>query len=979
MSRYGLIARNETTGEDTRISKRESEINLQFKSERDTLSQLPTPPNRFGGDPGGTRSDSKAVKKPVQRPNRPPQEISTDSTVSQKQGAAADVSQYNPVALNSAQPTVTPNSAPGAAGGRFPKQRDADFNLRDGSPRPPSALRHTHQEQNADAAALTSESPVTAFPQTQNGEAAVTERTDAEPAADLSDAPPQAADTRGSSHAPLLHHHGGGRFKERRDTAFQTATPTPKSEGKTPPPARKPAEAQHPTGAAQSETVQTDAPVAPQNAEQSAPAPDDTQPADAPKPADIPDTPLKQDKPGRLKFTADEAAPGDKPVSRKLAKAEKQAAQAGAKLEQARAKLPAKRKLRSERVFDVQSGKPKRQLHFEKEVKTQGQHLKGALPLRPVKAAGNSLMLNAHRKIHQVEHENVAVKAAHRAELTVEGGVRAALRFHKTAPYRKVTRLERQAANKTVKLNYQKALADNPKLSSSVFSRMWQKRKIKKDYAKAAREAKRAAQSAQKAGSVMASAAKAVAGFVRRRPITSAVVILLVILLFLFMSLFGLGVGMGNAGLGGILTGSYLADDADIDSVELSYSEWETDLQLQILNAESNHPGFDEYRYETGDISHNPLELMAYLTAVYQYFPYSDISGELRVLFDEQYSLTFTETAETRYADPDDANEDGDYEPYDWSVLTVTLDSLPFTDVIYPKMTAEQREHYDILIRTKGGRQYVGNPFDTGWLPYVSGYYGWRVHPISGAKNLHRGIDIGFPAGTEIHSVQDGTVTFAGYGGDYGNIVIIENDKGLVTKYAHCDTMLVSAGQTVTAGDAIATVGNTGASTGPHLHMEVMKDGQYLNPLFHMDTGGSDLLPVYGVPGAAMGDGSYDALIEEAEKYLGFPYVWGGSTPETSFDCSGFVCYALTQSGVKNTGRTTALGLYNLCTPVSQSDAQAGDLIFFTGTYSTPSPVTHVGIYVGGGRMLHCGNPISYTSIETSYWQSHYYSFGRLN
>ena len=118
------------------------------------------------------------------------------------------------------------------------------------------------------------------------------------------------------------------------------------------------------------------------------------------------------------------------------------------------------------------------------------------------------------------------------------------------------------------------------------------------------------------------------------------------------------------------------------------------------------------------------------------------------------------------------------------------------------------------------------------------------------------------------------------------------------------------------------------------------------------------------------------ALITEAEKYIGYPYVWGGSNPNTSFDCSGFVSWVLTQSGVCNTGRLGAQGLYNISTPVSSANARPGDLIFFVGTYDTPG-VSHVGIYVGGGKMLHCGDPIQYADINTNYWQSHFYAFGR--
>ncbi len=132
----------------------------------------------------------------------------------------------------------------------------------------------------------------------------------------------------------------------------------------------------------------------------------------------------------------------------------------------------------------------------------------------------------------------------------------------------------------------------------------------------------------------------------------------------------------------------------------------------------------------------------------------------------------------------------------------------------------------------------------------------------------------------------------------------------------------------------------------------------------------------YDLPPEALENARFAAMIKEAEKYLGYPYVWGGSSPSTSFDCSGYVCWVLNHSGW-SVGRTSAQGLYNLCTPVSRSNARPGDLVFFKGTYKT-NGVSHVGIYVGENRMIHCGNPISYTNINTQYWQSHFFTFGRL-
>ena len=120
-------------------------------------------------------------------------------------------------------------------------------------------------------------------------------------------------------------------------------------------------------------------------------------------------------------------------------------------------------------------------------------------------------------------------------------------------------------------------------------------------------------------------------------------------------------------------------------------------------------------------------------------------------------------------------------------------------------------------------------------------------------------------------------------------------------------------------------------------------------------------------------------MITEAERYLGYPYVWGGSSPSTSFDCSGFVSYVINNCGNGwSVGRQTANGLLGCCTSVSAADAKPGDLIFFQGTYNT-SGASHVGIYVGDGMMLHCGNPIQYTSITTTYWQEHFYTYGRIN
>ena len=371
---------------------------------------------------------------------------------------------------------------------------------------------------------------------------------------------------------------------------------------------------------------------------------------------------------------------------------------------------------------------------------------------------------------------------------------------------------------------------------------------------------------------------------------------------------------------------------------------------------------------------------MGYLSAAFDAFTFEQVQAELDRVFGEQYVLTREEVVETRY------DEDGD--PYDWYVLETTLTVRPFSEIIAGSLpSGEQSDRYGIYMQTYGNRQAFGNPFSFSWLGYVSSPYGYRIHPISGEKDLHRGVDIAVAEGTPIQAVQDGRVVSAGDDGDYGLCVVIEDDKGYQSRYAHCSSISVTAGQEVKRGDVIAAVGNTGNSTGAHLHLEVKLNGEYLNPYYFVDNGddGGGAAPgtaggpaIPDDPGTPMGDGSLEAMLAEAEAYLGFPYVWGGSSPETSFDCSGYVSWVINHSGVGNVGRQTASGLFNLCTPVSRENAWPGDLIFFTGTYSSPTPVSHVGILVDEHTMIHCGDPIGYANIDSSYWTSHYYACGRL-
>ena len=672
---------------------------------------------------------------------------------------------------------------------------------------------------------------------------------------------------------------------------------------------------------------------------------------------------------------------------RQYEKARRRVEQSGKKLEKAQSKLPSRRKIQLSRQYDSDTGKVRRRLRFEQEVIPESetpslskQAVKGA-----VQTAKTAAVFKVHTKIREVEQQNVAVEAAHKGEFLAERGAGRFLRWNRqrlrTKPYRDVQKAECRLVKDNARLAWQTALRDHPELQKKNAMMKWvQKQKIKRKYAQAAREAQKTAQHTRNVltatGQVIRATAQMVAA---HKAVFLAVAGLVVVVLF-----FAAGMASCTAMLSGVqssyISSCYVADEAEIDDSELHYTELETDLQKDIKDTEINYPGFNEYRYNIGEIGHNPYELMSYLSAVYDAFTYAQVQAELERLFSQQYTLTREEIVETRH--------DSEGDPYDWYVLQTTLSVRPLGQIIAESLpSGEQSDRYGVYMQTYGNRQAFGNPFDFPWLSYVSSPYGYRIHPISGEKNLHHGMDIAVAQGTPIRAVHDGRIVSAGDAGGYGLCVVIEDDKGYQSRYAHCASLSVGAGQEVKRGDVIATVGSTGNSTGPHLHLETMLNGQYLNPYYFVDNGdtsggarpgepGGPVIPDYS--GEPMGDGSFDAMMAEAEKYLGYPYVWGGSSPSTSFDCSGYVSWVINQSGVGSVGRQTAGGLYNLSTPVSRENAQPGDLIFFSGTYSSPGPVSHVGIYVGNGQMLHCGDPIGYANINSSYWTKHFYAFGRI-
>ena len=697
--------------------------------------------------------------------------------------------------------------------------------------------------------------------------------------------------------------------------------------------------------------------------------------------------------------------------SKKLDRLQKKAEKAGKKTEAARRKLPKKREYSLERVFDEKTGRARYVLTAVVKEKP----FREDNPLKKIAGRAGSEFTNyAHGKVAESEKENSAVEGAHKTEQKAEDAYRFVKRHYKSKEQRqrkKVAKLEKKQFKKEVSFRYQKFLEENPEMQEKTLKKQLQKRmqkqRIKREYAKARRAgqaAKNTKEAAVKSANFTTTVAKKLQETAAKHASLLVTVAAFGVLLIMIMTSISSCGAMFSEGMSTTLAGSYMSVPAEIDAADLAFSELEMELQKEVDSIETDYPDYDEYRYNLDAIGHDPFALISYLSAVHTEFTAADVQGEIESLFDEMYELTLNPTTETRTrtvtktgtrtvtnADGTTSTETYTYEEeeeYTVTILEVTLTAKDLNVVAAGHMDSEQKEIYALYNETHGLTQQFYTPLDLYWYNYVSSYYGYRINPVTGAEQFHRGVDIAVPTGTGVLAAMDGTVTTAAYDSYYGNYVVIEDSKGYCTKYAHMDTLSVSAGQAVKHGDTIGTTGNTGSSTGSHLHIECLYNGEYYNPLFYFEAGEGTLYGEAGAPGSGGGNvippDSYDdatvqALMEEAARYLGYPYVWGGSSPSTSFDCSGFVCWVFTNSGVHNLPRTTAQGIYDQCTPVSAADAKAGDIIFFTGTYNSAGAVSHVGIYCGNGTMIHCGDPISYANINSSYWQSHFYAFGRLN
>lgn len=493
-----------------------------------------------------------------------------------------------------------------------------------------------------------------------------------------------------------------------------------------------------------------------------------------------------------------------------------------------------------------------KKLKSEQEVKAKknaaASGKKSGKPKKPGNLAADALSAKAHQSVRNADQDNNSgVEAAHFTEGSAEGAARAGSRFQygrKLRQYKKLERLEKKANKDAVDSILAERMKSDPQAGSNLFSRWRQKQAIKKEYAAAkagAAAAENTASGTAKAAQGTVSITEKAFQFVQSHShiiIGIAAVGLLVLVIAGSVSSCSVLInGGGNVVLGT----SYTAEDEDLKGVETDYTKLEDKLRKQIDRIETDHPGYDEYRYNLAEIGHNPYELASLLTVEFENYTRSQVQARLQSIFEAQYELKLEEKVEIR-------------------------------------TRKETRVGYRYNPITGTGHAYTYQ---------VTVQYEYKILNVT---LLNRGVDyVARNSGLTDDQLQRYEVTLECRG----------NRDDLF------------------AGIAFATPDGAGSS------------GEYQD---------------YDIPGEALTDEKFRKMITEAEKYLGYPYVWGGSSPSTSFDCSGFVSWVINHCGNGwNVGRQTANGLMGKCDIIPKSEAKPGDLIFFQKTYNT-SGASHVGI-----------------------------------
>ncbi len=465
------------------------------------------------------------------------------------------------------------------------------------------------------------------------------------------------------------------------------------------------------------------------------------------------------------------------------------------------------------------------------------------------------------------------------------------------------------------------------------------------------------------------------------------------VIAFFFACVFMLLVSISSIGGAVVASIVYQSSDIEITKTNGYFSELEVDLAIDIIDTEQNHPVYDEYEYSLDNIGHDPHMIASYLSVIFSHgFELEDskVKSEIEDLFSTMYRLERIPRTEIRYSGETS---------YTVTILRTVLNTKPLEDVIDSKfglLGVKEKISYKMFYEAKGSFTFMKSPILDDWKTDVIRKFGYSLEPDTRQKIFYPAIDIQ-PTGEKVFALVDGIISFGN--NEFGEYLEILTFAGNRVRYFNVSNFLVEEGYEVNAGEELCSIAESSNDTYMSSFLTVQlidKFDNYLDPYFYLLSNTDTLSDAYIVDFSQNNNYSnnpnytfpndvdfenYDewvkVLLEESQKHLGKRYVFGANGPNT-FDCSSFVTWTFTHSGVKHMPRTTAQGIYNSTQRISKEELRPGDIVFFTGTYNAGRPVTHVGIYVGNGTMIHAGDPVQYANLNSSYWQKHYYGAGRV-